>query len=970
MTFPTPRARPRLRQRPRWLVPTVVSVVAFLVAVGVFTSVWTDVLWYQAVDYLSAYTTRFRARAVLFLVGGVVMAAFVAANIWLAYRLRPPYRTLTAEQQGLERYRTILEPRQRLVVAAIAVLVGLITGLAVEGRWQTWLMYLNQQPFGVEDPLFGRDISYFVFSYPFLRLVDGYGFAVAVVSFVAAAVTHYLYGGIRLQSQEEKVSSAAAAHLSVILGVFVLFKAWDFWLDRYGQVFSNRGGYTGAWYTDVNAVLPAKTILTVIAILCAGLFFAAVVRRGLLLPAASLGLLALSWILIGAVYPAIVQRFQVAPDELAKEKPFIARNIKATRAAFGVDDVKITGYNAKTDPSKVPASVQQGEIPGVRLLDPAVVPPTFQQLQQIRGFYQFPETLDVGRYRWNGETHATVVAVRGLEGPPRGRENWVNAHLVFTHGFGFVAAKASTLQRGGAPNFVVSDIPPQGKLGDFEPRVYFGQVVPDYSIVGGADGTPTKEFDYPDNSLTGQQSNVYSGSGGVPIGSGLKQLAYALRFQDANILLSGAVNSESRLMYIREPRQRIEKVAPFLELDGNPYPAIVDGRIKWIVDAYTTTNMYPYSNRTGLEQATQDTTTVTARNIVAQPQKQINYIRNSVKAVVDAYSGKVTLYKWNKQDPLLQTWSKAFPGLFEPRSAISGALMDHLRYPEDLFKVQREILRRYHVTQPRPFYNGADFWEVPSDPTAAQEGVPQPPYYLNLKMPGESAPTYSLTTTYVPKNRPNLAAFMAVDSTPGKNYGQLRILRLPRNTGIAGPGQMQNDFKSNAQVRQDLALLSQGDAKVVYGNLLTLPVGGGLLYVEPVYVKASGGQSYPLLQRVLVSFGGRIGYAATFEEALAEVFPGGPPAEALAPSGQQQQPERGRQPQQPPPAGQQASPELRAALKDARQAYQDAQRALRQGNFQAYGEAQQRLKEALDRALRIQNSGRAASPASTSASST
>lgn len=920
-----------------------------LVAIGVFTSVWTDVLWYQASHYLSAYATRVRARLVLFFVSGILMAAAVAGNIWLAYRLRPPYRSLTPEQQGLERYRTMLEPRQGLVLSGIAALIGLITALSMEGRWPTWLTFLNQHPFGTKDPLFHLDISYFVFTYPFLRMVVGYAFAVVVVCAIAAAFTHYLYGGIRLQSQDDKVSGPSRAHLSVLVGIFVLLKAWAYWLDRYGLVYQQRGhsNSNGAWYTDVNAVLPAKTILFVIAILCACLFFAAVVRRGVLLPAAGFGLLVLSAILIGGVYPAIVQRFQVEPTELAKETPYIKRNIQATRTAFDVDDVKITGYNATTDPSNVPASAQQGEIPGVRLLDPGVVPPTFQQLQQIRGFYQFPKTLDIDRYNIDGKKQAALVAVRGLPGSPAGRTNWVNAHLTFTHGFGFVAAEASGIRGNGAPNFVASDIPPRGQLGKFQPRVYFGQQVPDYSIVGGPQNSQFQEFDFPNESAGGQENNVYKGSGGVPIGSPLRKFVYALQFQDANIFLSDGVNDQSRLMYIRQPRQRIQRVAPFLDLDGNPYPAVVNGRIKWIVDAYTTTNMYPYSTRTGLEQATKDTRTVTSQNVVSQPKKQVNYLRNSVKAVVDAYSGEVSIYQWNKQDPLLKTWMNAFPGMIKPKSEIPNSLKQHLRYPTDQFKVQREILRRYHITEPSVFYNGSDFWQIPNDPTApGGNEPPQPPYYLMLQMPKADGPAFSLSTTYVPKNRPNLAAFMAVDSTPGKNYGQLRILRLPRSTSIAGPGQMQNNFRSYPPAQTNLSLLGRGGAEVVYGNLLTLPVGGGLLYVEPVYVKAAGGQAYPLMQRVLVSFGDRIGYAGSLDKALSQVFP-----EAQEPSGEEPAGGGGK------PSGKQATnPEVRQALEDAQQAYEDAQKALRKGNFQEYGQAQQRLEKALNEAMQAEGS--------------
>jgi uncharacterized protein len=562
-------------------------------------------------------------------------------------------------------------------------------------------------------------------------------------------------------------------------------------------------------------------------------------------------------------------------------------------------------------------------------------------LQQVRGFYGFAEPLDVDRYQLGGDPLDTVVAVRELdtEGLPAGQRSWINEHLRYTHGFGFVAARGNVRQPDGKPSFIESDIPPAGALGKFEPRIYFGETSPEYSIVGAAPGSSPKEIDYPDDtSPTGQRNNSYTGSGGVPVSWLFNRLLYTAHFREEKILLTSDINPRSRILYERHPRERVKRVAPWLTLDGNTYPAVVGGRILWIVDGYTTSNAYPYSSRVALKEATSDSLTSPQHQVVVADQDHANYIRNSVKATVDAYDGTVTLYVWDKNDPVLRTWMKVFPGAVKPRAEITPELMAHLRYPEDLFKVQREILTRYHVTDPQAFYGGQDFWRVPDDPTATDGGA-QPAYYLTLRMPDQQRSTFSLTTTLVPANRPNLAAFVAVNAEPGGDYGVIRVLQLPRNTAIPGPGQTQNNFSANSTVAQVINLLRRGDSDVVLGNLLTLPVGGGLLYVEPVYVKARTGTSYPLLQKILVGFGDKIAFEDTLPQALDVIFGGGPSA--------------GAQPRQPSATGTTGA-ELQRALADAQRALWDARQALRDDDLAAWFAAQQRLEQAVERALAAQ----------------
>jgi hypothetical protein len=655
----------------------------------------------------------------------------------------------------------------------------------------------------------------------------------------------------------------------------------------------------------------------------------------------------LSAILIGGVYPAIVQQFQVKPSERQLEAKFINRNIEATRAAYGLGGVEIKPYNAQTKATQGQLRNDADTTASIRLIDPAVVSPTFKQDQQVRGFYEFPDTLDVDRYQIASQNSDVVVGVRELDqdGIPANQRNWINDHLVYTHGFGFVAARGNTRQANGHPSYVEADIPPKGTLGAFEPRVYYGELSPSYSIVGAPAGSTPAELDYPDDTQpNGQANTTYTGDGGVKVGSFFNKLLYAVKYRDEKILLSSGVNKDSRILYVRNPRERVEKVAPWLTVDSNTYPAIVDGRLVWIIDGYTTTSGYPYSSRRTLGDVTETSLTTENRSVIA-PQDTVNYIRNSVKATVDAYNGTVTLYAWDQSDPVLKMWMKAFPGTVKERGAISPGLMAHLRYPEDLFKVQRDLLAQYHVTDATAFYSGQDFWRVPTDPTGDGD---QPPYYLTIKMPDQDAATFSLTSTLVPNNRQNLAAFVAVNANPGEDYGKMRVLELPRNTVVPGPAQVQNNFRSNTTVSEQLNLLTRGGQSTVrYGNLLTLPVGGGLLYVEPVYVEgATGSATFPLLRLVLVSFGDKIAIDPTLQGALNLIFG----ENAGAETGEEAQP--GGQP--PPSSGQQPNANLTAqlatALSDAQSAYDRGQAALKNGDFAAYGTAQKDLEAALRRA--------------------
>ena len=470
--------------------------------------------------------------------------------------------------------------------------------------------------------------------------------------------------------------------------------------------------------------------------------------------------------MLGVLYPGAVQYFSVRPDEPLKERPYIERNIAATRAAYGITDVEITDYSARTTAEASQLRADAEALPGIRLIDPNVVGPAYEQLQQVRGYYSFPRTLDVDRYTIDGTETDAVVGVREMDQSGIEGKNWNNLKTVYTHGYGLVAAYGNRRQSGGEPEWIAKDIPPTGKISEHEPRIYFGEIQKDFSIVGAPAGAPAVELDTPGGGDGGDpKTYTYTGKGGVPVGSLWNRLLYAAKFGDVNMLLSDRVNSASKIIYDRTPRERVEKAAPWLTVDGDAYPAVVEGRIVWIVDGYTTSNSYPYSNRVALNEVTADAQT-NQGTVAVQARQDVNYIRNSVKAVVDSYDGTVKLYAWDEEDPVLQTWRKAFPTVVQPKSAISADLLDHLRYPQDLFKVQRQVLGRYHVTNPDNWYQNTSLWEIPKDPIAgATSNTLEPPFYLSIKWPSTGEPsTFSLTTAFVPKNRSNLAAYFAVNA--------------------------------------------------------------------------------------------------------------------------------------------------------------------------------------------------------------
>ncbi|MBC7592613.1 MAG: UPF0182 family protein [Kineosporiaceae bacterium] len=939
--FGTPRPQPqnpRADHRRKVLVPTMITLAALLLVGSVFTSIWTDRLWYKSVGFSNVFGTIIGTRILLFAVFGVIFGAVVMANIVLAFRLRPATVPMRRDDPAY-RYREALTPILRPVVIVLAIILTAITGSVAAGKWETFQLWRNSTPFGTKDPHFNKDLSFYIFDYPWLRFLTSYGFALIVVTVFAVLFVNYVYGGLRIAGRGPKFTRSAQVHLSVLVGIGVLFRAVSYWLDRFGLAIGGGGLFDGIGYTDANARIPSKNILIAVAIVCALLFFSSIFLKGWMLPGIGLGLLALTSILIGGIWPAVMQSFQVKPSEPDKEGRYIARNITATRDAYDVSGVDVQSYSAKTTLTPTELTQSAESRVSTRLLDPTLIAPAFEQLQQVRGYYSVPETLDVDRYVLEGseQPQDIIIAARelNLTGLQASQRNWANDHTVYTHGYGVIAARGNERGPQGQPVFVEKDIPPTGELElTAAPRIYYGERSPDYSIVGRPAGAAPIEVDIPRGGVAtsgdkeNATQNTFDGKGGVPIGSIFSQALFAFKFGEPNIVLSSRVNSNSKILYDREPRDRVNKVAPWLTVDGDPYPAIVNGKVVWIVDGYTTSNSYPYSERRSLDEATSDSLTANGAQAVL-PRDQVNYLRNSVKAVVDAGDGSVDLYQWDAKDPVLKTWMKVFPGVVKPKSEISAGLLAHLRYPVDLFKVQRDVLQRYHVKDAQTFYEDGERWKVPEDP-AATSNQTQPPYYLSITQPGESTPRFSLTSVYLPNSRQNLASFVSVNSEASDtaNYGKFQILQLPSDTQIPGPNQMSNQFDSDKGVSAALLQYQQSKSTtILYGNLLTLPVGNALLYVQPVYIKRSTTEgSYPVLQYVIASFGDNVGFGQTLDQAL-RVALGLEPGTTATDSD-------GSSTTTPPASG---TPRTTAQfLADASDAYNKAQAALKKGDLTTY----------------------------------
>jgi hypothetical protein len=787
-------------------------------------------------------------------------------------------------------------PHAGKVRIGVSLVIGLFAGLGTRAQWNNWILFRNGSTFGIKDPQFHKDLGFFVFQLPFINFLINWFFVAIVITAVVTVIAHYLNGGIRLQSQTQRVTPQVKAHISVLLGALALVKAVSYWFARYQLDLSTAHVVNGATYTSVHANLPALSLLILIAIVAAGLFIYNIFRKGWFLPGIAVALWVLVWILVGAVYPAIIQNITVKPSELAKETPYIARNIAATRAAFGLTSVQTLPYNyvpSLSPSSLTPTGPNEATISNIRLWDPAFVGDTFTKEQEIRQYYQF-NTLGVDRYNLNGKPTETLAAVRELNPSDLPSGSWVNSHLTYTHGDGGVLSPVNAATANGQPVFVVQDVPPVTTPGTGaptlnQPAVYYGLNVPGYSIVN----TQQQELDY-QSLTTGQNVETkYAGTGGVPIGSrfSLKRIAFALRFSDPNFVLSGLLNSSSRAMYIRNIGDRVKKAAPFLKYDSDPYPVLLDNRIVWIQDAYTVTSRYPYSQQANTDR-------VSGNSGLAS---SFNYVRNSVKAVIDAYNGSVTFYAMDQTDPILRTYEKAFPHLFTPGSEMPQDLQSHLRYPEDLFEVQTNMYGRYHITDPAGFYNAGDAWAISQDPgsgspTAIQQTqttnaagqviatrrARMTPEYLLLHMPNDPSQngvSFVILQAFVAASnsdkQQNLTGFMTAESDPG-TYGHLTMFTTPRGAPIDGPALINATINASPSISSQISLLNQQGSSVKLGNVLVIPIDNSLLYVQPLYVE-SANNPVPELRDVIVVNGGQAQMQPTLAASLQALVPGSTP---------------------------------------------------------------------------------------------
>ncbi|HEV3472422.1 MAG TPA: UPF0182 family protein [Actinomycetota bacterium] len=926
--------RPRRR---RGLI--IVAIVVLLIVLASTSRFYTDLLWFQELGLTSVLWTSLATQFGVGIAVGLLTGAFVWLNLWLTARLAPAYRTVrTGPANDLDRYRDALTPFLRWIRLAVAAFIALTAGGSAGTAWRTFLLWSNRVPFGETDPQFGKDIGFYVFELPFLeQLTDWVWFAIAAALFFSV-IGHFFHGSIQPVFGLRGITSGALAHLSVLLGLLALAKSAQYWLGQYSLNFSPRGVVTGASYTDVHAQLPALKLLAIISIISAVLFLVNIRFRSILLPMGAVGIWILTAFLAGGVWPWAVQRFSVDPQELIRERPFIARNIEATRAAFGLDEVEEQEFPATTDLGADDIRASEPLLQNVRLWDPGVLQLAYQQLQALRPYYNF-EDVDIDRYEIDGTTRQVLLSARelSLDDLPENSRTWSNEHLQFTHGFGLVASLANSRTSAGQPSFLVKDVPGTvvsgaESLDAEQPRLYFGETFEpeEYAVVNSRQA----ELDF--ETQTEVQRSSYEGKGGIPVGGLFRRIMFAIREGDPNLVLSSLITDESRILIYRDVRDRVRRAAPFLALDHDPYPAVVGGRVVWILDAYTSTRHYPYSER------------FDADEVLAHPEEgvlggTVSYVRNSVKVVVDALDGTMDLYIVDPEDPLIQTWERAFPDLFRAGEP-SDELREHFRYPEDLFELQSEVFLTYHMEDPDDFYSKTDTWDIPINPIS-QEGAffqrspTVVPTYLLVQLPGETESDFVLTRPFTPRARNNMIAFMVARSDP-EDYGELLTLEFPRSIQVPGPIQVDNAINQDVEISQTLTLLRSGGSRVDFGSLVILPIEDSILYVQPLFVTAET-VGIPELKRVVLALGEEVAMEETFEEALATLFD--LDAEPVP------------DPTEPTPPDAEPGPptDLNALIERAAELYERAQAALSDGDFESYGRLIERLGRVLAEAQRL-----------------
>lgn len=906
---------------------------------------FTNYLWYRSVDLGRIWSGVLLAKVELAVAFVGVFAAMAWLNLAVVDRLAIRHATFSPDDELVQRYRAIIMPRARLVRTLVSVVLAFLVGAGAASEWRQWILFRHAVPFGIRDPLFHLDVSFYVFRLPFLSFAVSWLLAALVVLTLLVSAASYLTGGIRPQGVNHKVSPHVKAHLSVLLAAAALVKAAGYFLQRYSLDLSNFGYAQGAFYTDVHARLPALTLLIVVSLLACVVLMVNIRRQGWTLPGIAVGLWALVSVLVGVIYPAVIQRFFVQPSQLSKELPYIARNIDATRYAMGINRVATQSfaYSQNITPGQVARHAQS--LSNARLWDPSIAADTFNKLQDIRSYYTF-NSLSVNRLQVAGRTIPVIVGVRQLNSSQLPAQSWVNEHLQFTHGYGAIVSPANTAASDGNPNFLVRDIPQVASPGApalTEPRVYYGPGQTGYAIAN----SKQPEIDYQSKSGATLESH-YAGSGGVPLSSLLRRAAFALRFGDLNALISGQITPQSRLMFVRDIQTRVAKAAPFLVLGSHPYAVLVNGQISWVMDAYTTSSHYPYAQPPSTGALSADSP---LQNV------PFNYIRNTVKVVVNAYSGKMTLYTWGKSDPIIRSYEESFPGVFTPAATMPEALKAQLRYPKDLFTLQASTYGRYHITDPVGFYNAGNAWTLSAEPGSGSPGTSgsapsstQPqrmmPQYSQVQLPGAAAPSFVLLEPFVPLSQDNvqqnLTAFLVAGSDPG-SYGQLTSYVMPSGQQIDGPDLVNAKINDNTTVSSEISLLDQHGSTVQQGTVMLLPVGQSLLYVRPLYVSSSQ-NPLPEVKEVIVVYGNTVTMEPTLAEALDATF-----GSHLASSASPQSP---ISPSTTPTSG--PPPQVAVLAQEAAAALAQAQSDLKAGNLGGYQAEVDQASQLLAQAAKVQ----------------
>ena len=916
------------------LIVGAVALFLFITSLRSIASFYTDYLWFQSVDQTSVWRGVLGTKIALAVTFIGLLFVLLWVNLLIADRIAPKFRPAGPEEDMIERYRELVGRRTGLVRVIVAALFAILFGAGASGEWQEWLLFRNSVSFGIKDPQFHKDAGFYVFQLPFLNYVVSWLFAAFVIVFIVTAIAHYLNGGIRVQTPFQRVTPQVKAHLSVLLALLALVKAAGYYLQQFELTVSTRGTVDGPTYTDVHAQLPAIRLLLIISLFSAFIFLYNIFRRGWMLPVLGVGLWAFVAVIAGSIVPAFIQKFRVEPSESARERPYIERNIAATREAMKLGNVEVQPFTNSPDLTQQGLVSHIATVTNVRLWDPQITPQTYQQLQNLKPFYGIDD-VDVDRYNINGTMTPVVLSARELKTAGVPQSSWEATHLAFTHGYGVVLAPANDQNADGSPNLLIRNIPidNSSNIDVNEPGIYFGEGLSGYVITN----TKRDEIDY-QNKAGENVTTEYHGKDGIDVSSFIKKAAFALRFADFNPLVSGNVTSTSKILINRDINARLDQLAPFMHWDADPYPVVVNGRLQWIIDGYTVTDRFPNAQRAVTENR-------------GSLQGRFNYVRNSVKAKIDAYDGTVVFYVVDHDDPIIKAWQKAFPSLFSSTEP-SEELRAHFRYPEDLFRIQTNMWGRYHLENPDAFYTNADAWSVAPDPGTAvqgganptdnqQPGAQQvavstnrvPPYYQLMQLPGESAPSFLILRPFVPTtgNNQQMTAFMVAKSDPD-DYGRLQTFQMPGNNQPPAPTLVASTMGSDPQVSQLQTLLgiTGGGSHLLFGNLLTIPVDQSLIFVRPVYVQASGQNNPPLLRKVIVDINNTVKVDDTLLGALKKYgqFSGLPIGPVATPPPNGQPPTT---PTQPPPTLS-AGNLLALAVED----YNAANEALKAGDLATY----------------------------------